>query len=105
MPDKVKVGLVGCGVIAHRQYVPGIAGMPTAEFVAVCDAVEERARAQAARFNIPQVYTDLDEMLERSGIDLLVNLTQIPYHFDVNMRALQAGKHVYTEKPLASTVE
>ncbi len=105
MAENVRVGLVGCGVVAERTYALGIAQIPTADFVAVCDTVEPRARALAARFNIPQVYTTLDAMLAHAGIDLVVNLTQIPSHFDVNLRALQAGKHVYSEKPLATTVK
>jgi predicted dehydrogenase len=105
MPNKIRVGLVGCGVIAERLYVPGIVKIPTAEFVAVCDVVEGRARILADQYNIPQVYSDFQEMLDQSGIDLVVNLTQIPYHFEVNLMALRAGKHVFTEKPLTSTVE
>jgi len=102
--DKIKVGLVGCGVIAERAYLPEIAKMPKASLVAVCDQVESRALQASAKHAVPQVYTDLDEMLERSGIDLLVNTTHIQAHFDVNLRALKAGKHVYSEKPMTGTV-
>ncbi len=79
--------------------------MPKADLVAVCDLVESRATQAAARHSVPQVYTDLDEMLEKSGIDLLVNTTHIQAHFDVNLRALKAGKHVYSEKPMTGTVQ
>jgi predicted dehydrogenase len=103
--DKVRVGMVGCGVIAERVYLPGISKMPGADFVAVCDMVEGRARAAAGQYGIPQVYTNYDEMLAESGIDLLVNLTHIQAHFETNLKAMQAGKHVYTEKTLACNVE
>jgi predicted dehydrogenase len=103
--EKVKVGLVGCGVIANSSYLPGIVATPTAELVAVCDIVEERAKAAAEQFGASQVYTDLDEMLEQSGIEFLVNTTHIQAHYEVNLKALQAGKHVYSEKSMTNTVE
>jgi predicted dehydrogenase len=103
--NKVKIGILGYGVIASRVYVPGISKMPKAEMVAVCDLIEERARDASARYNIPQVYTNIDDMLAKSGIDLMVNLTHIQAHFGTNLKALQAGKHVYSEKIFAGNPE
>jgi len=103
--EKVKVGLVGCGVIADNAYLPGIVKMEKADLVAVCDLIEARAKAASEKFNVPQVYTDLDEMLETSGLELLVNTTHIQAHYEVNLKALQAGKHVYSEKSMTNTVE
>ena len=103
--EKVKIGLVGCGVIADNAYLPGIVKMQKADLVAVCDLIEERAKAAGEKFNVPQVYTDLDEMLEKSGLELLVNTTHIQAHYEVNLKALQAGKHVYSEKSMTNTVE
>ena len=105
MAQKVKVGLVGCGHIANGAYLPGIKALDKADLIAVCDLIEDRARAASEKFNVPQAYTDLEEMLETSGIELLVNTTQIPLHFDVSMAGLKAGKHVCSEKPMAPTVE
>lgn len=102
--EKVKVGLVGCGVIANGSYGPGIKALAKAEFVAVCDSVPGRAASLAAKLGVPQVYTDLDEMLARSGIDLLVDTTNIQSHYEVNLKALRAGKHVYSEKSMAGSV-
>lgn len=102
--EKVKVGLVGCGVIANGSYGPGIKALAKAEFVAVCDSVPGRAASLAAKLGVPQVYTDLDEMLAKSGIDMMVNLTHIQAHFETNLKALQAGKHVYSEKTMTTTV-
>lgn len=103
--DKVKVGLVGCGVIANSAYLPGIAGTPKADLVAVCDIIEDRAEAAAEQYDVPQVYFDLDQMLERSDLEFLVNTTHIQAHYGVNLKALQAGKHVYSEKSMTNTVE
>lgn len=103
--EKVRVGVVGCGVVSNGTYLPQIVKMPNVELVAVCDMYEDRARAAYTRFGAREVYTDYDEMLERSEIDLVVNLTHIQAHYDINMRALRAGKHVYSEKTLAVTVD
>ncbi|NLX36581.1 MAG: Gfo/Idh/MocA family oxidoreductase [Chloroflexi bacterium] len=102
--DKVKIGVLGYGVIAQSTYMPALSKMPNAEVVAICDIVPERAQDCAARYNIPQVYYDLDDMLAKSDIDLMVNLTHIQAHFETNLKALQAGKHVYSEKTMTTTV-
>jgi len=101
--EKINVGVLGCGVIADSTYLPGISLMSHANLVAVCDLVEERATAASAKYNVPHVYTDLEEML-MSDIDLVVNLTHIQAHFETNLKALQAGKHVYSEKTFAGNV-
>lgn len=103
--DKVKIGILGCGVIANSTYLPGIAKMANAEMVAACDLVEERARAASEQYDIPEVYTDLDTMLDEADIDLVVNLTHIQAHYETNLKALNAGKHVYSEKTMATTVD
>jgi len=101
--DKVKIGVLGYGVIAQSTYMPALSKMRNVEVVAICDLVPERAKDCAARYNVPQVYTDLDEMLAKSGIDMMVNLTHIQAHFETNLKALQAGKHVYSEKTMTTT--
>jgi predicted dehydrogenase len=103
--EKIRVAVVGCGMIADRAYLPGIAQMEKADLVAVCDIVEERAKRQQARFNVPRSYASLDAMLDGEEFDLLVDLTDIPSHYGLNLLALQAGKHVYSEKTFAQTVE
>jgi predicted dehydrogenase len=102
--EKVRVGVLGCGAVANFTYLHGIAQIGSAELVAVCDVVEERAREAAAEYSVPRVYADPDEMLA-SDIELLVNLTPIQVHFETNLRALQAGKHVYSEKTFAGSVD
>jgi predicted dehydrogenase len=73
--------------------------------VAVADPVVERAHAVAAQYGIPEVYARLEEMLERSDIDLVINLTPIPLHGSTSMKILEAGKHLVAEKPIATTME
>ncbi len=104
----VKVGLLGSGMIATFSY-GYLPGMPLisdkATVVAICDPLVDRARSVASSFNIPQVYATLDEMLETSDAELIVNLTPIPLHGETSLKALRAGKHIVTEKPIASSVE
>jgi UDP-N-acetyl-2-amino-2-deoxyglucuronate dehydrogenase len=103
--SKIKLALVGLGSIAVGQYLPQLAGNPDAEVVAVCDVREEWSRQQAQRFGIAHVFTDFEQMLAEAPFDALINTASIPAHFPLNSRALQAGKHVYSQKPFATTVE
>src|SRR5437867_3100936 len=104
----IKIGLVGCGTIAGIMHLPGIktmVEMGKADLVAVCDVFEEKAREAAAKYGAQAAYGDLDKMLAEADFDLLVNNTPIPHHFAVTMAALRAGRHVYTQKPMTTTVE
>ncbi len=103
-----KVALVGCGAIANGMHLPGLqsmAAMGKVQIVAVVDTFAEKAQAAAARFEVAQYYTDLDQLFAAADFELLVNTTVIPSHFAVSLAALRAGKHVYTQKPLAATVD
>ena len=71
------------------------------QMVAVADVNEESARAAAERFHIPHVYTDYREMVQRDDIHVVVVATPNFLHKDATIAALEAGKHVHCEKPLA----
>jgi predicted dehydrogenase len=106
--DKVNYAIVGCGSVSWNRYFKDGNWEAVEEaggnLVAVCDTDEDRARRPAMKFDIPY-YLDLDEMLERQDFDLLVNLTHVPAHFALSLKGLQAGRHVYTQKPMTVTVE
>lgn len=105
---KVKVAVAGCGAIAHVMHLPGLKAMEElgkVEIVGICDVIEDSAKRAAQAFGISPYFTDLDEMIARADFDLLVNLTRIPEHFTISLVGLRAGKHVYTQKPMAVTVE
>ena len=102
----VNIGVVGCGEVAQRVYLPEFHRLhDQATLVAVCDRVEERARVAQQRFGARRYYTDLDRFLRESDAAIVVNLTPHRAHVPVSMAALEAGRHVYTEKPLAQSVE
>lgn len=102
----IPIGVVGCGEVAQRVYLPELHRLgDKIALVAVCDRVEERARAAQQRFGARAYYTDLDRFLRESNAEIVVNLTPHKAHVPVSMAALEAGRHVYTEKPMAQSVD
>jgi len=99
-----RVALIGCGAFAGGQYLPDFHKVRGARLVAVCDLLPDRARDYAARAGIGQWYTNIDELLERCDFDILMNATSIPAHHEINLKALRAGKHLFTQKPAGLTV-
>jgi predicted dehydrogenase len=107
MMTEVRIGVLGAGDVAQHTYLPGIARLAREgklALAAVCDAVGERAARAAARYGIPAAFTEYDEMLARGGVDAIVNLTPMQAHAEATLRAIAAGKHVYTEKSIATTM-
>jgi len=106
----IRVGVVGCGHVARESYFPGLAalGKERANVVAVFDTLQERVDDALENLQDAKGYTTYDAFLDHgggNGIDLVFNLTPAPLHRDITARALEAGYHVYSEKPIASTVE
>jgi predicted dehydrogenase len=101
---KISVAVVGCGAISTRSYLPDLAASPHVQLVAVCDVDPERARSMAERHAVPAWYADAGEMLAGSDFELLVNLTPPRAHAPLTLQALRAGRHVFSEKPLATTL-
>ncbi|MCX6049440.1 MAG: Gfo/Idh/MocA family oxidoreductase [Chloroflexi bacterium] len=102
---KIKFALLGCGDVAQRDYLPEFHRLGhRAEIVAVCGRTEARVRAVADQYNIPHWSTDYHNLLNETDADAVINLTPIQWHKETTLAALEAGKHVYTEKPVASTV-
>ena len=99
MADKVKIGFIGAGKI-FAEYVEGCRGFSILEIAAIADMDRERANEQASRFGIPRALT-VAELLADPDISIVVNLTVPVVHAEVSLAILQAGKHVYSEKPLA----
>ena len=100
MAKKVKVGVVGCGVISEIYMQNLTNRFKNVEIVATMDLIRERAENRAKQFNVPKVH-DLEDFYKDPEIELVVNLTTPQSHHDVDMRSLKAGKHVYSEKPFA----
>ncbi|WP_318153761.1 Gfo/Idh/MocA family protein [Paenibacillus vietnamensis] len=97
--------MIGAGVISGI-YLKNCTGMfdHIVEVKAIADLVPELARKRAEEFNVPHAYT-VDELLADPEIEIVLNLTAPAAHAPLNLKALHAGKHVYTEKPFALTRE
>ena len=107
MAEAIRAGLIGCGAVAQIGVLPQLTEPDVRErldLVAVCDVVEERARESAARFGVPDFHADPGALIERDDIDLVLITTPIPFHHQLTMRALAAGKHVYVQKTMATTL-
>jgi len=100
---KVKVGVVGCGVVASAYYLPYL--MERCELVAVCDLTVQRAKDCARLFGAKEVYADYHEMLAKADIDAVWILTGPGTHKAFTIAAAEAGKHVLLQKPMATDKE
>ena len=100
-PDVVRVGVLGAGAWAQSAHLPGFKRDPRCELVAIADPVVERARALAEQFDIPHVYDSHEALIAREDIHLVDACTPSATHFALSWAALEAGKHVLCEKPVA----
>ncbi len=98
---KLRIGIIGCGNIAG-PYAKDLATYPYIELAGVGDIDPARAEKLAAEYKT-RAYPTAEALLDDPAIDLVVNLTIFNAHKEVTTRCLQAGKHVYSEKPLALT--
>jgi predicted dehydrogenase len=99
---KIRVGVIGCGSVSG-VYLPHLTKCPFVEVVSTCDIKPERAAKRATAFKVPNQYPSIEAMLAGAAFDLLVNLTDMQEHGRLNKLALAAGRHVWSEKPLANT--
>lgn len=107
MSDKriVKVAIIGCGGIAFGKHMPSLSKLDYVELVAFCDIIEERAQRAAKEYGTEdaKVYTDYKELLKDETIELVHVCTPNKSHADITVAALESGKHVMCEKPMAKT--
>lgn len=103
--DSVKIGVLGAGAISGIYFQNLTRLFTEVEVVAVCDLFAEKARAAAEEYKIPKVYETMEEMLADEEIEIILNLTRPNEHYRTTKAALLAGKHVYSEKPLAAAYE
>lgn len=100
---KIRVGQIGCGSVSGK-YLPHLSKCPYVELVSTCDIIPERAARRAEQFHVPHHYPNIQEMLRGADFDLLVNTTDMQEHEHLNREAIEAGKHVWSEKPIGNSV-
>ena len=99
---KIRVAIIGCGSVSNR-YIPHLQSSPSIEIVSLCDIRHERAVAQNVQYKVKAAtYADIDSLLKGVPFDMMVTLTDMQKHGELNKKALLAGKHVWSEKPMAN---
>lgn len=103
----VKVGIIGCGGIANGKHLPGLSKVKEAEIVAFCDLDIDKAEKAAKEYGVEnaKVYKDYKELLKDKEIEVIHVCTPNRSHSFITIDALEAGKHVMCEKPMAKTAE
>lgn len=107
MVRKVRVGIIGCGGIANQKHLPGLSKIKEVELVAFCDIIREKAEKTATKFGVESaaVYEDYKELLADDSIEVIHVCTPNRSHSFITIDALESGKHVMCEKPMAKTAE
>ena len=98
--DKIKWGIIGCGDVAEVKSGPAFQQVPNSELVAVMRRNGSKAKDFALRHNVPQWYDNVDGILENKEINAVYIATPPSTHLQYALSALNAGKHVYLEKPM-----
>lgn len=100
MSRKVNVGILGAGNIS-AAYLKATKQFSVLNVIAISDLDESRSKSRAEEFGVPEVCTP-EKLLSHSDIEIVINLTVPAVHYSTSMAVLQAGKHVYVEKPLST---
>ena len=98
----IRIGLIGAGQRA-QQHLENYQEIPGAEIVAIADINEPLSQSVAARFDIPNVYTDYQRLLQRDDLEAVDICLHNNLHRPAAVAAMEAGKHVYCEKPMAGS--
>ena len=108
MTQPIRLGIVGCGSVMSRPYmslIERLAYRGQVEVTTACDVKEEKRRFVRDRFGIQNFTTDFENVVDADDVDLVLVLTSMPEHGPITRAALEAGKHVLVEKPMAVTLE
>lgn len=100
----IKVAIIGSGFIGPA-HLEAIRRLGFVEVVALCDSSQAAAEEKARRYHIPHAYGDVAELLQHPGLQVVHNCTPNHLHAAINRQILQAGKHVFSEKPLCMTAD
>ena len=105
MEKTIRVGIVGAGNIAQNAHLPAYQRIENVEIVAIADWNLERAQEAAKKYNIPNAYSSVDELLANADVDYIDICVWNGSHMDVCVKAARAGKAVLCEKPMAISLE
>jgi predicted dehydrogenase len=105
MSKKHTIAIIGCGGIANGKHLPSLSKLKNVEIVAFADILIEKAQEAAAKYGVEgaKVYADYKELLQDASIEIIHVCTPNDSHAEITIAALEAGKHVMCEKPMAKT--
>ena len=104
--EKIRVGIIGASMRSgwgRDAHIPALSALPEFEISAVTTSRQETADETATHFGIPHAFADPCEMVQHPDVDLVAVCVRVPFHYQLGMAALNAGKHLYCEWPLAAT--
>jgi predicted dehydrogenase len=104
LTEEIRLGLVGAGAIAQLAHLPVLARIRGAKLVAICDNDGPKAGALAQRLGVPDIFTDIDELLDSEEVDAVIIATPNHLHEPHVLRALKQKVHVLCERPLSLTI-
>ncbi|MCK4417839.1 MAG: Gfo/Idh/MocA family oxidoreductase [Candidatus Latescibacteria bacterium] len=102
--EKVKIGFVGCGYMGQLAHLPNFVNSEKCEVVALAEKREKLGKAVAEKYHISRLYASHRQLCEDEGIDAVVEITTDALHAPIALDCLNAGKHLFTEKPMATTL-
>jgi len=103
--EPLKVAVIGCGYVSQTGHIPAALSTKNVRLVALCDLNEEVVKNVAKKFKINRYYVDPKQMFANEKLDAVDICTPIDTHMPVAIQAMEAGCHVFTEKPLAHNLE
>jgi predicted dehydrogenase len=106
--EKIRVGIIGASTRngwGRDAHIPALSALPEFEITAVSTSRQETADETARHFGIPHAFADPCKMVRHPDVDLVSICVRVPFHHQLGMAALNAGKHLYCEWPLAATTE
>jgi predicted dehydrogenase len=106
--SKIRVGIIGANANygwGSSAHIPALKGLPDFEITAVCTSRQDTADESARRFSIPFAFHDPAKLVQSEDVDLVSICVRVPFHYQLGMLALEAGKHLFCEWPLAATTE
>jgi predicted dehydrogenase len=106
--SKIRVGLIGANVRygwGSSAHIPALKALPEFEITAVCTSRQETADETARHFGIPLAFHDPAQLVQHPNVDLVSICVRVPFHHQLGIAALEAGKHLFCEWPLAASTE
>ncbi len=101
---QVRIGVIGCGDIAHGYHLPALTHVPEAKLVWACDLIRERAESARDRFGFEKCTLDYHDVLNDPTIEAVCIFTKIEMHYILATESIRAGKSVFMQKPFAYSI-